>query len=330
MKDIFFYEAFEEEEKALKHYLPDNITAGFSWKTIQETGHTEPQARIISVRTQSYIPSEWSGKIAAIITRSTGYDHIIEYRARTGVEVPAGYLPLYCNRSVAEQALLLWLALSRKLRKQIEQFKTFHRDGLTGKEIYRKSIAIIGVGNIGYEILKIARGLEMKVFAVDIDEKHSDVDYVSASRAISESEIIVCAMNLTEDNIGYFNYTRLKEAKKGALFINIARGELSPARDLLKLIEEGHLGGLALDVYDEEKALAIALREGGDKKVESEEVRAVLALGKKSNVILTPHNAFNTEESVERKSEQTVEQLKHYIATGDFKWEVEREKGSRK
>ncbi len=322
MKNIFFYEAFEEEAAALKRYLPADISAGFSWETIQETTHNEPPAKIISIRTQSAIPTGWAEKIDAIITRSTGYDHIVEYRERTGGKFSAGYLPLYCNRSVAEQALLLCLALSRKLPRQMEQFKNFHRDGLTGKEIYQKSVAIIGVGNIGYEIVKIARGLEMKILAVDIDEKQKDVDYVSVERAISEADIIVCAMNLTSENIGYFNYTRLKKAKKGALFINIARGELSPASDLLKLIEEGRLGGVALDVYNDEKQLATALREGAISKVESEEVKAVLALSQKPNVILTPHNAFNTEEAVERKSEQTVEQLKHYKRFGKFKWVV--------
>ena len=91
---------------------------------------------------------------------------------------------------------------------------------------------------------------------------------------------------------------------------------------MLKLIEEGHLGGIALDVYNEEKALATALREGKPSKTESEEVQAILSLAEKPNVILTPHNAFNTEESVERKSEQTVEQLKHYKRFGKFKWVV--------
>ena len=322
MTDIFFYEAFEEEAEALKRYLPVNISAYFSWKTIQETDHEDPPAKIISIRTQSIIPPEWANQLEAIITRSTGYDHIADYIKLTGAKLSAGYLPLYCNRSVAEQALLLILGLSRKLATQIEQFKSFHRDGLTGQEISGKNIAIIGIGNIGYEIVKIARGLNMNVLAVDIVKKYDDVDYFSPEEAIEKADIIVCAMNLTSDNVNYFNYDTLKGAKKGVLFINVARGEFSSAVDLLKLIEENHLGGVALDVYNNEKSLAIALRENRINEVTDDETKAILALADKSNVILTPHNAFNTKESVERKSEQAIEQLINYKSTGEFKWAV--------
>ena len=322
MTDIFFYEAFEEEAEALKRYLPVNISAYFSWKTIQETDHEDPPAKIISIRTQSIIPPEWANQLEAIITRSTGYDHIADYIKLTGAKLSAGYLPLYCNRSVAEQALLLILGLSRKLATQIEQFKSFHRDGLTGQEISGKNIAVVGVGNIGYEIVKIARGLNMNVLAVDIVKKYDDVDYFSPEEAIEKADIIVCAMNLTSDNVNYFNYDTLKGAKKGVLFINVARGEFSSAVDLLKLIEENHLGGVALDVYNNEKLLAIALRENRINEVTDDETKAILALADKSNVILTPHNAFNTKESVERKSEQAIEQLINYKSTGEFKWAV--------
>jgi len=324
MNDIFFYEAFEEEAEALKRYLPENIDAEFSWKTIQETNHENPPAKIISIRTQSAIPVDWSDKLDAIITRSTGYDHVTDYITLTGSKLSAGYLPLYCNRSVAEQALLLMLALSRKLASQTSQFSSFHRDGLTGMEIAEKNIAVIGVGNIGYEMVKIALGLDMNVLAVDIIKKYDDVNYVLPEEAIAKADIIVCAMNLTSDNINYFNYDTLKKAKKGVLFINIARGEFSPAVDLLKLIEENHLGGVALDVYNNEKLLAIALRENKINEVADDEIKAILTLAKKQNVIFTPHNAFNTKESVERKSKQAIEQLINYKSTGEFKWAVSR------
>ena len=74
--DVFFYEAFEEEQEALKHFLPGHIKAGFSWKTIQEYGAEAPPAPIISVRTQSNLPAEWADNLDAILSRSTGFDHL--------------------------------------------------------------------------------------------------------------------------------------------------------------------------------------------------------------------------------------------------------------
>ena len=78
--DIFFFEAFEEEQAALKKYNAGEFDAGYTWKTIQEYNTNEPPADIISVRTQSKIPAEWAGKLKAILTRSTGFDHLTAYR----------------------------------------------------------------------------------------------------------------------------------------------------------------------------------------------------------------------------------------------------------
>ena len=82
--DVFFYEAFEEEEKAIKRYLPADIQAGFSCKTIQEYGSAVPAAQIISIRTQSVIPIEWAQKLSGILSRSTGYDHLTAYLKECG------------------------------------------------------------------------------------------------------------------------------------------------------------------------------------------------------------------------------------------------------
>ncbi len=323
MKTIFFYEAFEEETKALKKFLPKNIDAGFSWKTIQEYGGEIPPAKIISIRTQSTIPVDWADSIDGIITRSTGYDHITEYRKISKKNISAGFLPLYCNRSVAEQALLMWLGLLRKLPQQIQQFKSFNRDGITGKECEKKILTVIGVGNIGYEIVKIGKGLNMDVLGVDIVKKYNNVTYVSKEEGVLKADVIVCSMNLTKDNQGYFNFELLNKTKPGTVFINIARGELSPATDLLKLLESKKISGVALDAYNHEKELAGTMRKG--IKSDDKEIQAILKLAERNDVILTPHNAFNTEEAVEKKSEQTIEQLLHFLEKKEFKWKVETE-----
>ena len=320
LKTICFYEAFEEEAQALKRYLGPNVDAVFTDKTIQESGHVAPPALLISTRTQSVFPDGWAGSLSGILTRSTGYDHILAYRQHTGVSVPAGYLPLYCHRAVAEQAMLLWMALLRKLPVQQSQFHCFHRDGLTGQECQGKRLLVVGVGNIGSQICQIGVGLDMVVRGVDLDPRHDGVDYCDIDEGLAWADLVACTMNLTELNRGYFDYDRLKKAKPGVVFVNVARGELSPSADLLRLLDEGHLGGLGLDVYDHESALAVALRT--DRPSEDEQVKAALALARKDNVILTPHNAFNTIEAVARKSEQSIQQVRHFMETGEFLWPV--------
>jgi len=323
MYDIYFYEAFEEEAESLSRYLPEGVRAGFTWKTIQESGDALPPSRLISIRTQSVLPLNWAGHLSGILSRSTGYDHILRYRQDTGKNIPAGHLPLYCNRSVAEQAMLLWMTLLRKLPRQLLQFKNFHRDGLTGYECKGKKLLVVGVGNIGSEIVKIGQGLEMSVKGVDLVKKHDFVEYTSIEEGIGDADIVVCSMNLNQTNYGYFSYDLLKKARRGVLFINIARGEMSPSEDLLRLLDEGHLGGAAMDVYNQETRLSVALRNGS--RSDDPKVRATLAMADRPNVIFTPHNAFNTHEAVERKSEQSVQQAAHFIKEGRFIWEVPQE-----
>lgn len=316
--DVFFYEAFEEEAESLKSFLPDSCRAGFTWKTIQEYGAEEPPAPIISVRTQSAIPAAWAPDLDAILSRSTGYDHLRAYREKTTNKVAFGYLPLYCHRTVAEQGMLMWMALARKLNAQQAHFHKFHRDNLTGHEIKGKTLLVVGVGNIGYELVQIGKGLGMRVLCVDLAENHPEETYVSIETGLGEADIVACSMDLTDSNRGYFHYDLLKKGKKGQLFVNVSRGELSPSVDLLRLLEEGQLGGVGLDAYNEEKALAHSLREGVPS--DNPEVQATIALSQHPQGICTPHNAFNTEESVKRKSEQSIQQVVHFLENGTFIW----------
>jgi D-lactate dehydrogenase len=314
--DVFFYEAFAEEAEGLKHYLPEEIRAGFTWKTVQEQGDTKPPAPLISIRTQSLIPAAWAPGLQGVLSRSTGYDHLLAFRRQCGSNLPCGHLPPYCSRAVAEQAMLLWMALLRNLQAQIDKFSSFNRDGLTGRECAHKTLLVVGVGNLGYEVVGIGRGLDMNVLGVDIVERHPSVVYVPINEGLPAADIIVCAMNLTAGNPGYFSYRLLKKAKSGAVFINISRGELSPAGDLLRLLDENHLSGVGLDVFNHEGELAGSLREG--RRSDDPEVVDLLQLGGRPNVILTPHNAFNTREAVARKARLSVEQAEHFLKHGEF------------
>jgi D-lactate dehydrogenase len=319
---VWFYEAFEEEANALRTLLPDGVRAGFCAETIQEArqtlGHDGPPAPVISVRTQSETPDDWEGRIDAVLSRSTGYDHLAALRARWSTAPALGYLPKYCAVSVAEQAILLILALLRRMPRQLRQMGHFERDGLTGREARARTLAVFGVGEIGVEILKLGHGLGMTAIGVDIDPWRDGIPYVSVDEALERADVVVCAMDLRGDNRGYFSAERVAAMKPGAVFVNISRGELSPTPILLAALERGHLFGVGLDVYDEEKDLAHALR--GEGEVHTASAKAALTLLKRDDAILTPHNAFNTEEAVHRKSADSVTQVRAWLDDGAFVW----------
>lgn len=320
MSDVFFYEAFQEEADELRALLPAGISAEYTAATIQEAGHSAPPAKLISIRTQSQIPLDWASHLEAILTRSTGYDHLRAYAAAARAEIGLGYLPLYCHRAVAEQAMLLWMALLRRLPVQVRQFRTFHRDGITGRECLAKTLVVVGVGNIGHEVCRIGAALGMRVLGVDIDPLHSDVQYIDIAAAMPQADVLVCAMDLNRGNLGYFDRARWQKVKPGAVFVNVSRGELSPTTELLSALESRRLSGVALDVFDHESVLATSLRSG--TPTNDLEVAATLALAAREDCILTPHNAFNTIEAVHRKSEHSVEQIVAWRNERAFLWPV--------
>jgi D-lactate dehydrogenase len=318
--DVFFYEVFQEERDAMARHLPPEIDAGFSQDTIQESGHADPPAGFISIRTQSVIPGRWAPWLRGILTRSTGFDHVRRFQEICAMPVRAGYLPHYCSRAVAEQSLLLWLSLMRRLGSQVDQFRTFSRDGITGLECEGKTLVVAGVGNIGFQVCRIGSSLGMETIGVDVVMRHPSIRYASIQEALPAADVIVCAMNLTEQNRGYFDYHTLKKTKQGTIFVNVARGELSPAADLLRLLEEGHLGGVGLDVYEDESEIAVKLRSGAPDP--AAHIKAVLDLAGHKHAVLTPHNAFNTFEALERKAAQSAEQVVHFLKSGSFLWPV--------
>ena len=202
----------------------------------------------------------------------------------------------------------------------MRQFPFFNRENLTGSECEGKNLLVVGVGRIGTEIVKVAKGLGFVVKGVDIVPDKPDVAYVSKEDGIRWADVIICAMNLTEGNRGYFSYEFLGRAKKGITFVNIARGEMSPLGDLERLLSDGKISGLGLDVFEDEGSLGAVLRSPGSGITpQAAQVNRILSY---PNVVLTPHNAFNSCEALQHKSEMTVRQIRHFFEHRDFLWKV--------
>jgi D-lactate dehydrogenase len=283
-------------------------------------------APLISVRTQSVIPPAWAKDLQGILSRTTGYERLISYRRETDACVPCGYLPVYCARAVAEQAVLMVLTLMRKLKIQIRHFEIFNRDGLTGAECQGRNLLVVGVGHIGSEIVDIARGLRMNVKGVDLQPKLSDLEYVSLAKGIPWADIIICALPLTPETKGFLGYEALKKAKPEVVLVNIGRGEITPVEELKILLEDEVLGAVGLDVFPNESEVAEYLR--GHRRENSRQIATILELKSRDNVLFTPHNAFNTAEAVERKAEQTVESIQLFLDKKVFPYPVPAEADS--
>jgi D-lactate dehydrogenase len=322
MKDIKFYETFREERDLLKAYLPKKINASFTHKTIQEERERTPPARFVCIRTQSIIPRSWLINLDAILSRSQGYDHLIPI-IKKNKQIYCGYIGDYCSKAVAEHAVLTMWMLLRQMKTQIQNFDSFHRENMSGMECADKNVLVVGVGNIGQEIVKIVKKLNMNVKGVDLLHKVKNLKYVSLEQGLSWADIVFCALPLTDHTANLLSYDVLKRMRQPGYFINVSRGEISPIKDLRKLINEHKLRGLSLDVYEDEKALATFLRSSKRSTAgTSRNIRDALFLKNQTNVIFTPHNAFNTLEALDRKCRQTANEVQRFLKARTFKWPV--------
>lgn len=321
--DVLFFEAFLEEQENLKRYLPRNISSWFTEKTIHES-EDEASAPVISIRTQSRVPQQWVGTVKGVLSRSTGYDHLLKTNEGTLLDLAKGYLPSYCSRSVAEHALLLSMLLFSQYHRQKRQFMQFDRNNITGREIYKKNVLVAGVGSIGEEFVKIARGLGCSVRGFDREHRVSGLTYVDLKDGLAWADLLVCALSLNVGTMGLLNEKKLRNAKKGLLLVNVSRGEITPLKDLDQLLGEKVLGGIGLDVFESENDIGPRMRMQNQSP--TEQIQILKKWSQLDQVVLTPHNAFNTTEALDRKCFQSVESLIQYHEKGQFKWYVDEEK----
>lgn len=251
-----------------------------------------------------------------ICTRSTGTDHIdAEYCKEKNIAIKN--VPFYGENTVAEHTFALILSLSRKIHMSYVRSiqGSFTTDGLQGFDLKDKTIGIIGGGRIGLHVARIAKSFGMHVRVYDI---HQDTflaelinfKYVSLEELLKTSDIVSLHVPLNKYTEHIINEDSLKLFKKGALLINTARGGLVDTDALLKALDNKTLSGAGLDVIEGEELLI----EENIFNSPIEKAAKLIVASKKlldnENVVLTPHNAFNSIEAVNRIIDTTIENLK--------------------
>lgn len=257
-----------------------------------------------------------------IATRSTGFDHIdLVETGKRGIKV--SNVPSYGENTVAEQAFALLLCLSRKIYesyKQIEQGGKFSPDGLRGFDLKGKTAGIVGLGRIGIHTARIAKGFEMNILAYDKFPneqaiKDYGVKYLSLDELLAQADIIFIHAPYMKETHHLINLENVTKIKKGAYLINTARGALVETAAIIKGLQSGNLAGAGLDVLEEENFMIDELSLLNNPHPNGESLKTILEnhyLIDHPRVIITPHNAFNTQEALERIVNTTIDNLKGY------------------
>lgn len=299
---VFFSKSLNNS--ILKKISNTNILVVFVWSLVDE-------------RTINALP-----RLKFVSTMSTGFDHIeLKVCKEKGIKV--SNVPFYGENTVAEHTFALILALSRKIPQSIARTRqgNFTLDGLRGFDLKNKTIGIVGLGHIGSHVAKLAFGFGMNILALDPKKnpalaKKMKIKYVGLDYLLANSDVISLHALYNKQTHHLISKNNIKKIKKGAFLINTARGGLVETEALLLALKKNILAGAALDVLEEE-CFVKEEKELLTKSFQNTcDLRTVLRnhfLIHNPKVIITPHNAFNSEEALQRILDTTVENIKSFL-----------------
>jgi len=261
-------------------------------------------------------------KLKYVTTRSTGYDHIdLKACAERGILV--SNVPTYGENTVAEFTFALLLSLSRKIFpavKRVREQGLFATDELQGFDLQGKTLGVVGTGHIGTYVVKIAKGFGMNVVGYD---PHPNADlaakfgftYSSLEDLLKQSDAITLHVPYMPATHHLLNAQNIGLCKKGAIVINTARGGLIETSALIAALKSGALAGAGLDVLEEEGFVKDEVHMLAQGHPNEEQLKTILAdheLMYMDNVLITPHNAFNTKEALQRILDTTIINIRSF------------------
>jgi len=322
---IAFFEGEAWEEPVVRENFPDDEIAFFAGQLNDEALPSRRDFDAISIFVGSRITAATLAvfpNLKFITTRSTGFDHI-DLDACKARGVATAYVPGYGDNTVAEFAFGLILNLTRKIYQGINQIKetgSFSLEGLRGFDIKGKTIGIVGTGRIGREAIAIAKGFGMNVLAYDVFPNASlastlDFKYVPLAELLGNSDIVSLHCPLTKENEHLMNAETIRQMKKGAYLINTARGGLVETAALVEALHDGTLAGVGMDVFEEEGGTENEFGFVKNSAATREALSTILEndiLMKMPNVLMTPHNAFNSKEALARILQTTIDNIKGF------------------
>ena len=255
-----------------------------------------------------------------IAVRSTGIDNIdCEECKNKGVVV--ANVPTYGSKTVAEYTFALMLGITRKIVEAHQSVEDgeFSPDGLTGIDLNGKTLGVIGCGNIGQNVIHIAKAFGMKVLGVDAGlppevAKKIGVKMVDLETLLKEADIVTLHVPSLPGTFHLINKKNIKLMKKGSYLINTSRGPVVETEAIIWALNNKILTGAGLDVTEDE-SMVESMSVVMSKKMTKDELQDILTfhlLRDRDDVIFTPHNAFNTKEAIGRIVDTTIENIKKF------------------
>ena len=248
--------------------------------------------------------------VVHIALRCAGFNNV-DLRAARTVGIRVTRVPAYSPHAVAEHTVALLLTLNRHIHRAFNRVRehNFSLNGLTGFDLHGKTVGIVGTGRIGRITAEIFRGFGCKILLCDPlpDETWATAIggcYTTFPHLLESSNVVSLHLPLTPDSHHLLNRSTMALMKHGAYLINTSRGKLVDTTALLEGLKSGRLGGVALDVYEEEEG--VFFEEHSLQRAADDELNLLLTY---PNVLVTSHQAFLTVEALQEIARVTVANL---------------------
>ena len=260
----------------------------------------------LSIRSKTKVTEDMLSKaknLKVIGRAGIGLDNV-DIPAATQADIAVMNTPFGNTITTAEHTIALLMSLSRNLPRATATLKDgkWEKKNLRGREIFNKTLGLVGIGNIGSIVADRAMGLKMKVIGFDPYQEPETLEKlgirpVSFDEVLTESDYITIHTPKTSETTNMFNKETLSRMKQGAMLINCARGGIVNEDDLYDALKSNHLGGAALDVFETEPPGKISLME-------------------LDNFICSSHLGASTHEAQDNVARDVATQIVDYLLTG--------------
>lgn len=323
---IYFYDATEIDKEQLTAGLE---STDHHWEYVEEKislDSLNPDSEVISVFVTSTVTREMIERLPRlrlIACRSTGFNNI-DLKAAEEHGVVVTNVPSYGEQTVAEYTFTLMLMLSRKIPETltVDSRNPAPVARLRGFDLAGKKIGIVGTGHIGRKVASIAHGFGMDILAYDPypnDQvaKEFHIQYVTLEQLLEQSDVITLHVPYMKATHHIISEEGLNRMKPSAILVNTARGELVDTEALIVALNSERIAGAALDVLEGEGLWHLddnveMLTNDTATHADAQHSLEQLALSKMPNVIITPHNAFNTSEAIGRINDMTCHNITRF------------------
>jgi D-lactate dehydrogenase len=250
--------------------------------------------------------------VKVIALRCAGFNNV-DLGAAESFKMKVVRVPAYSPYAVAEHAIAMIMTLNRKIHKAYNRVReqNFSLHGLLGFDLHGKTVGVIGTGNIGKAFCRILNGFGCRVLAYDVKESNDligeGIQYVSLNDLFLKAEVLSLHCPLNEKTRYMINDTTIKLMKRGVMLINTSRGGLIDTQTVIKGLKSGVIGSLGIDVYEQEETLFF--RDLSETIIQDDVISRLMGF---SNVLVTAHQGFFTQEALTQIAETTLSNLRAF------------------